>query len=80
MFAASVWLPSGVSFGNRQTRGVCVPDVYGVAGLSPELKAKVRTGTLVAVRTATVIKAHERAGRPWLLVTSARRADQTIVT
>ena len=51
-FVASVWLPSSDSFGDRRLRGVSVPDVYGVSSLSPELKAKVRLGTLTAVRTA----------------------------
>ena len=68
--------PSEVSFGDRRLRGVCVPEVYGLAGLSPELKAKVHMGTLAAFRTAAGMKAHESAGRPWLLVTSARRAEQ----
>ena len=76
VFAASMWSPSDVSFGDRRLRGVYVPEVHGVAGLTPELKAKVRTCTLTADRTAAGMKAQEDAGRHWLLVTSARRADQ----
>ena len=36
---------------DRRLRGVHVPEVYGVAGLTPELKAKVRRSTLTAVNT-----------------------------
>ena len=76
VFAVSVWLPSVVTFGDLRLHSVGVPDVHGKAGLSRELKARVLMDTLAVVRKAAGMRGQVSAGRPWLLVSSIRCADQ----
>ena len=76
VFVVSVWLPSVVTFRDLRLHGVGVPDVHGKAGLSRGLKAWVRMDTLAVVRKSAGTRGRVSAGRPWLLVSSIRCADQ----
>ena len=56
-------------------RGTHGPELLGLDNLDPKDKEKVRTGTLLAVRTAEGIKAQGAARRPWVFENPPERGD-----
>ena len=52
----------------HQVRGVTAPDIYGKAGLSSEVKARVRTQTLAAFRCGDIAARLQSQGTPWIIV------------
>ena len=54
-------------------RGELAPDIYGLKGLAPSAKEKVRIGTLLALRACSVASAMHDLGQPWSIETPEPR-------
>ena len=81
-FAASLWSPPCCTFSSARKhgdggppplRGASANDIYGLPGLSVADRTRVRTGTLLAVRTATGLLIQIELGTPWVYETPAPR-------
>ena len=66
--------------GSRPLRGPTGPDRYGYQNLKPAEKDKVRTGTLLAVRTAKAVKSFTRQRKPTITEQPKWRNDEVRVS
>ena len=59
--------------GPSPLRGPEAPDIYGLPGLSPDDKEKVRLGTACALRALAMAMILHEAGKPWWIETPMPR-------
>jgi len=84
-YNGSLWSPPCHTFskarkftdgGPQPLRGPAMPDLLGLPDLKQEEKVQVRTGTLLAQRTASGIGAQHEAGADWIFENPAEDEDE----